>query len=42
MIPDSWLDAPEHRGAYQEWLLRRLEEPREWVEEAIRARTLLL
>jgi len=42
MIPDSWLDKPEHRGAYQEWLLRRLEEPREWVEEAIRARTLLL
>jgi hypothetical protein len=42
MIPDSWLDAPEHRTAYQEWLLRRLEEPREWVEEAIRARTLLL
>jgi hypothetical protein len=42
MIPDSWLDTPEHRGAYQEWLLRRLEEPREWVEEAIRARALLL
>ena len=42
MIPDAWLDAPEHRTGYQEWLLRRLEAPREWVEEAIRARTLLI
>jgi hypothetical protein len=41
-IPGSWLDAPEHRAAYQEWLLRRLEAPREWVEEAIRARSLLI
>jgi hypothetical protein len=47
MIPDSWLDAPERsavnqRAGYQQWLQRRLEEPREWVEEAIRARTLLI
>ena len=42
LIPDSWLDEPEHRAAYQEWLLRRLEAPREWVEEAIRARSLLI
>ncbi len=42
MIPDAWLDAPERRAAYQEWLLRRLEAPREWVEEAIRARSLLI
>ncbi len=41
-IPDSWLDEPEHRAAYQAWLLRRLEAPRVWVEEAIRARSLLI
>ena len=41
-IPDSWLDEREHRAAYQAWLLRRLEAPREWVEEAIRARSLLV
>jgi len=48
-IPESWLgDVPlfagvdEHRAAYRNWLLRRLEEPREWLEEAARARTLLV
>jgi len=40
MIPDAWLDDAAHRDLYQAWLLRRLEEPREWVEEAIRARSL--
>jgi len=42
LIPDAWLERPEQRAAYREWLLRRLEAPREWVEEAIRARTLLV
>ena len=40
MIPDEWLDAAEHRGIYQSWLQQRLEAPREWVEEAIRAQAL--
>jgi hypothetical protein len=42
LIPDVWLDEPSHRGVYQEWLTRRLEAPRAWVEEAIRARSLLV
>ena len=42
LIPEEWLDAPEHRAAYQAWLLRRIEAPREWVEEAIRARSLFV
>ncbi|MFZ2489934.1 MAG: HipA family kinase [Thermoanaerobaculia bacterium] len=46
MIPDAWLgDDPlfasveEHRAAYRTLLTRRLESPRRWVEEAVRART---
>ena len=46
MIPDSWLgDEPRfetieaHRAAYREFFLRRLEAPRPWMEEAVRART---
>lgn len=42
MIPEEWLDEPEHRGVYQSWLQQRLETPRKWVEEAIRARSLLV
>jgi hypothetical protein len=49
LIPESWLgDEPlfasvgEHRAAYREYLNRRLASPREWVEEAVRARTLRL
>jgi hypothetical protein len=42
MIPDEWMDDAEHRGVYGTWLQQRLEAPREWVEEAIRARTLLV
>jgi len=42
LIPDEWLDAAEHRGLYQAWLEQRLESPRKWVEEAIRARSLLV
>jgi hypothetical protein len=45
-IPAAWLggDAPfadhrEHRAAYATWLKRRLETPRAFVEEAIRARS---
>ena len=48
-IPASWLgDEPrfasvaEHRAAYRQYLLQRLEPPRPWVEEAVRARTLLV
>ncbi len=40
MIPEQWLDAAEHRGIYRTWLQQRLEAPREWVEEAIRAQAL--
>jgi hypothetical protein len=46
-IPESWLchdspfdDANEHRAAYASYLTTRLEEPRNFVEEAQRARTL--
>ena len=49
LIPDAWLgDEPrfagvaEHRAAYRDFLLRRLESPREWVEDAVRARTSLV
>src|SRR5438094_5440802 len=47
LIPDSWLvwDSPfsgsnQHRDAYMEYLLSRLELPRVFLEEAIRARSL--
>jgi hypothetical protein len=46
-IPESWLgDEPrfssveEHRAAYREYLMQRLAPPREWMEEAVRARAL--
>ena len=49
MIPDSWLlDEPrfqnrnDHRAAYRDYLLRRLESPRAWMEDAVRERTLLV
>ena len=44
LIPDDWMkDSPfttitENRQAYVEYLRRRLDEPRHFVEEAIRAR----
>lgn len=48
-IPDSWLldgspfdGIDQHRDAYIEYLLRRLEPPRNFLEEAIRARSLCL
>ncbi|TCO42135.1 hypothetical protein EV148_102494 [Dokdonella fugitiva] len=44
-IPDAWLggdapfaDAAAHRAAYADYLCRRLEAPRAFVEEALRAR----
>jgi hypothetical protein len=49
LIPESWLgdaeqfsSVAEHRAAYAAYLLQRLEEPRGWVEEAVRARSLLV
>jgi hypothetical protein len=49
LIPDVWLvesspfDSPEqHRNAYREYFLRRLEPPHTFLEEAIRARSLAL
>jgi hypothetical protein len=48
-VPESWLGdvsllptIDEHRRAYRDWLLQRVAEPRQWVEEAVRARTLLV
>ncbi|MEO8034664.1 MAG: HipA family kinase [Acidobacteriota bacterium] len=48
-IPESWLgdvekfaDVRGHRAAYLAWLLQRLEHRSAWVEEAVRARTLLV
>ncbi len=47
MIPDEWLGdeprfagAAEHRAAYRDYLLQRLESPRHWVEEAADAQAL--
>lgn len=49
LIPESWLcgepefaDATAHRQAYADYLLRRIEAPRAFVEEAIRARSTLV
>jgi hypothetical protein len=42
LIPDAWLEEREQRAGYREWFRRRLENPREWVEEAMRARSLLV
>jgi len=45
LVPDAWLsgdslfgNADQHRAAYVEYLLRRLEPPRAFLEEAVRAR----
>jgi hypothetical protein len=47
LIPDTWLvggspfgESSEHREAYADYLLSRLERPHAFLEEAIRARTL--
>ena len=48
-IPDAWLgqepgfaDAEAHRAAYLDWLQQRIEAPRAFVEEAIRAHAALV
>jgi len=45
LIPDAWLiggspfgNSSQHRGAYAQYLLTRLEQPHAFLEEAIRAR----
>jgi hypothetical protein len=38
LVPDAWMEGPAQRAAYIEYLTRRLEKPRAFVEEAIRAR----
>jgi len=38
-IPDSWLEDYEQRSRYVAWFMQRLESPRQWMEDAIRART---
>ena len=47
LIPDAWLvgdsvfsESHQHRDAYMEYLLSRLEPPHGFLEEAIRARSL--
>jgi len=49
MIPDAWLSGPspfhsreELRSAYVQYLVRRLSEPHLFLEEAVRARSLLV
>jgi hypothetical protein len=46
LIPDAWLaedsyfpNVAANRDAYVDYLVRRLEAPRDWLEEAVRART---
>jgi hypothetical protein len=40
MIPDAWLAEGPRRTVYRDYLMERLQPPREWMEEAVRARTL--
>jgi hypothetical protein len=42
LVPDAWLDDPAQRDAYAAYLARRLEAPRPFLEEAIRARSQLV
>jgi hypothetical protein len=49
LVPDAWLSGDpafstpeENRQAYSQYLLRRLEPPHAFVEEAVRARSLLI
>lgn len=49
LVPEEWLpeveefaSVDEQRAAYREWLQLRLASPRTWVEEAARARALLV
>jgi hypothetical protein len=38
MIPEQWIEEEPRHDAYVDYLTRRLEPPRPWLEEAIRAR----
>jgi len=38
LIPEEWLEDGSHAG-YRDYLMRRLEAPRTWMEDAARART---
>jgi hypothetical protein len=40
LIPDAWLEDGPDRIIYHDYLMQRLQPPREWMEEAVRARTL--
>lgn len=49
LIPDEWLasdsrfaDASEHRAAYLEYLMTRLEPPRDFLKEAVNARAVFV
>jgi hypothetical protein len=39
-IPESWLDDESRRAGYRDYLLHRVESPRAWVEDAVRAQAL--
>ena len=39
LIPQPWMEDGPGRAVYREYLMERLQPPREWMEEAIRART---
>jgi hypothetical protein len=38
LIPDRWLQEGPSRAIYREYLMERLQAPRAWMEEAVRAR----
>jgi hypothetical protein len=40
MIPEPWLEDGPSRAVYRDYLMERLQEPREWMQEAVRARAL--
>ena len=39
LIPEPWMTGGPDRGVYRDYLMRRLQAPREWMEDAVRART---
>ena len=39
LIPDDWMTGGPDRAVYRDYLMRRLQAPREWMEDAARART---
>ena len=40
LIPEEWMAGGPDRRVYRDYLMRRLQAPREWMEDAVRARTL--